>query len=101
MNAVVKEVKRNQSAGTGFKAAIEEWELEKDKRVRRGQGWRMRFKYIGLVLDDKEQDGHRRVIGVKWHSDRNSGDAGWGVGNATSCVTYESNPVPSSHIYCG
>ena len=60
--------------GTSFKAYAEPWELAKDKRQRRGQAWRMRYKYVGMVMDD--DDGLHRVIGVKWHKE-NEVNAGW------------------------
>jgi len=63
------------SSGTKFRASIENWENEGDKRIRRGQGWRVRFKYIGMLLRDEDEEELRRVIGVVWHSGTAS-DAG-------------------------
>jgi hypothetical protein len=80
------------SAGTKFNAFIEEWELEGDKRIRRGQGWRVRWKYVGMLLRDEDNGELRRVIGVKWHSG-GEGDAGWALetqlaGSHTARATY-------------
>ena len=57
----------------------EDWETTTDKRQRRGQGWRTRYKYVGMVLEDKEKDELRRVVGAKWHSDRKEVNAGWAL----------------------
>ena len=80
------------SSGTKFRASIENWENEGDKRIRRGQGWRVRFKYIGMLLRDEDEEELRRVIGVVWHSGTAS-DAGWALetqlgGSHTNRSTY-------------
>ena len=64
-----------------FKCYAEGWETTTDKRQRRGQGWRTRYKYMGmvLVLEDKENNELRRVVGACWHSDRKEVNAGWAL----------------------
>ena len=62
-----------------FKCYAEDWETTTDKRQRRGQGWRTRYKYVGMVFEDKEKDEKRRVVGAKWHSDRKEVNAGWAL----------------------
>ena len=62
-----------------FKCYAEDWETTTDKRQRRGQEWRTRYKYVGMVFEDKEKDEKRRVVGAKWHSDRKEVNAGWAL----------------------
>ena len=62
-----------------FKCYAEGWETTTDKRQRRGQGWRTRYKYVGMVLEDKENNELRRVVGACWHSDRKEVNAGWAL----------------------
>ena len=62
-----------------FKCYAEDWETTTDKRQRRGQGWRTRYKYVGMVLEDKENNELRRVVGARWHSDRKEVNAGWAL----------------------
>ena len=44
-----------------------------------GQEWRTRYKYVGMVLEDKENNELRRVVGARWHSDRKEVNAGWAL----------------------
>ena len=46
IETAVKTMPTPPASGEPFKCYAEDWETTKDKRQRRGQGWRTRFKYV-------------------------------------------------------
>ena len=73
-----------------FKCYAEDWETTTDKRKRRGQGWRTRCKYVGMVFEDKEKDELRRVVGAKWQG----GECGLGARDDAGGLAHRAGVVP-------